>query len=53
MRSMRNRMVHMCFHVDPDILWKTVQDDLPLLVPHLENLLLNLPSKDDPKAPGT
>jgi len=43
----------MCFHVDPDILWKTVQDDLPLLVPHLENLLLNLPSKDDPKAPGT
>lgn len=53
MRSMRNRMVHMYFHVDPDILWKTVQDDLPLLVPHLENLLLNLPSKDDPKTPGT
>lgn len=39
MRSMRNRMVHMYFHIDPDILWKTVQDDLPLLVPHLENLL--------------
>lgn len=39
MRSMRNRMVHLYFHIDPAILWKTVQDDLPLLLPHLENLL--------------
>lgn len=39
MRSMRNRMVHVYFHIDPAILWKTVQDDLPLLLPHLENLL--------------
>lgn len=53
MRSMRNRMVHMYFHIDPDILWKTVKDDLPLLVPHLENLLLNLPSRDDPKTSST
>jgi uncharacterized protein with HEPN domain len=43
MRSMRNRMVHIYFHVDPVILWKTVTDDLPLLVPHLENLLPNRP----------
>lgn len=41
MRSMRNRMVHVYFHIDPDILWKTVADDLPLLVPHLERLLSN------------
>lgn len=39
MRSMRNRMVHIYFHIDPAILWKTIQDDLPLLLPHLENLL--------------
>jgi uncharacterized protein with HEPN domain len=39
MRSMRNRMVHLYFHIDPAILWKTVQDDLPQLLPHLENLL--------------
>ncbi len=39
MRSMRNRMVHLYFQIDPAILWKTVQDDLPLLLPHLENLL--------------
>jgi uncharacterized protein with HEPN domain len=25
--------------IDPAILWKTIQDDLPLLLPHLENLL--------------
>ena len=41
MRSMRNRMVHLYFHIDPAILWKTVQDDLPLLLPHLENLLVS------------
>lgn len=39
MRAMRNRMVHLYFHIDPAILWKTIQDDLPLLLPHLENLL--------------
>lgn len=39
MRSMRNRMVHLYFHIDPAILWKTTQDDLPQLLPHLEALL--------------
>lgn len=49
MRSMRNRMVHIYFHVDPAILWKTVQDDLPVLLPHLEALLQ---SPDQPNSPA-
>lgn len=48
MRSMRNRMVHVYFHIDPAILWKTATDDLPLLIPHLEQLLQNPPSTNDP-----
>jgi uncharacterized protein with HEPN domain len=51
MRSMRNRMVHVYFHIDPDILWKTITDDLPLLIPHLENLLSSR-SVDDPGNEG-
>jgi uncharacterized protein with HEPN domain len=47
MRSMRNRMVHVYFHNDPEILWKTVTDDLPLLVPHLEDLLQSTLPADD------
>ncbi len=41
MRSLRNRMVHLCIHIDPAILWKTIQDDLPLLLPHLETILVS------------
>lgn len=51
MRSMRNRMVHVYFHIDPAILWKTATDDLPLLVPHLESLLRDLPFPDNPPKP--
>jgi uncharacterized protein with HEPN domain len=32
MRAMRNRVVHVYFDVDPDILWDTVHSDLPKLV---------------------
>lgn len=39
MRAMRNRMVHVYFHIDPVILWKTIQDDLPTLVSPLTDLL--------------
>jgi uncharacterized protein with HEPN domain len=39
MRSMRNRMVHVYFHIDHGILWKTVTDVLPPLVPVLAGLL--------------
>ncbi|MGB8215564.1 MAG: DUF86 domain-containing protein [Anaerolineales bacterium] len=39
MRAMRNRIVHVYFQVDEKLLWDTVQNDLPPLIPMLEKLL--------------
>jgi uncharacterized protein with HEPN domain len=39
MRAMRNRIVHAYFNVDEKLMWDTVQNDLPLLIPELEKLL--------------
>ena len=39
MRAMRNRVVHVYFDLDPDILWDTVHNDLPKLVDPLKRLL--------------
>jgi len=36
---MRNRLIHAYFDVDPDIVWDTVTQDLPLLVAALEELI--------------
>lgn len=41
MRAMRNRLVHVYFDVDVEILWSTVQHDLPPLVKLLEEVLQN------------
>lgn len=38
-RAMRNRVVHVYFDIDPDILWDTIQHDLPKLVAPLRNVL--------------
>lgn len=37
--SMRNRLVHAYFDINLDILWRTIQEDLPMLIPELEKLL--------------
>ena len=37
--SMRNRLVHAYHDVNMDIVWKTVQEDLPQLVERLEQIL--------------
>ena len=37
--GMRNRLVHAYFDINLDILWRTVQDDLPTLVVQLEPLV--------------
>jgi uncharacterized protein with HEPN domain len=29
---MRNRLIHAYFDVDPDILWKTVTEEIPQLI---------------------
>ena len=39
MRAMRNRIVHAYFKVDEKLMWDTIQNDLPPLVPELEKLL--------------
>jgi uncharacterized protein with HEPN domain len=39
MRAMRNRIVHIYFKVDEKLMWDTIQNDLPPLIPELEKLL--------------
>jgi uncharacterized protein with HEPN domain len=39
MRAMRNRLVHVYFEADPRLVWDTVENDLPPLIPALEKLL--------------
>ena len=39
MRAMRNRIVHVYFSVDNRLLWDTIQNDLPPLVPELKKLI--------------
>jgi uncharacterized protein with HEPN domain len=39
MRAMHNRIVHAYFEVDEKLMWDTIQNDLPPLIPELEKLL--------------
>jgi uncharacterized protein with HEPN domain len=39
MRAMRNRIAHVYFSVDNALLWDTIQNDLPPLIPELEKLI--------------
>jgi uncharacterized protein with HEPN domain len=41
-RGIRNVVIHEYFRVDLDIVWETVQQDLPSLIKQLENLLEQL-----------
>ncbi len=38
MRAMRNRLVHVYFEVDPQLVWDTIKVDLPDLVENLKKL---------------
>jgi uncharacterized protein with HEPN domain len=42
MISMRNRLIHAYFDVDLDIVWTTVAEDLPPLLPVLESALAQI-----------
>lgn len=37
--GMRNHIIHGYFNVDLDIVWDTIQDDIPQLIGHLENIV--------------
>jgi uncharacterized protein with HEPN domain len=39
MRAIRNRIVHVYFNVDERLMWDTIQNDLPPLIPELQKLL--------------
>jgi uncharacterized protein with HEPN domain len=39
MRAMRNRIVHVYFKIDEKLMWDTIKNDLPPLIPQLEKLL--------------
>ena len=36
---MRNRLVHGCRSIDWDVVWRTIQEDLPALIARLEPML--------------
>ena len=38
MAGMRDRLIHGYFDVNLDVVWKTVSDDLPVLVAQLEKI---------------
>ena len=42
MVSMRNRLIHAYFDVDLDIVWTTVSEDLPSLLPIVESALARI-----------
>ena len=46
--SMRNRLIHAYFDLNLDIVWTTVNDDLPAVIPALESALRG---EDQPGAP--
>ena len=48
--SMRNRLIHGYFDVDPDIVWRTVSDEIPALLPHLRDLLASADPVTDVRA---
>jgi uncharacterized protein with HEPN domain len=42
MIAMRNRLIHAYFDVDLDIVWTTVAEDLPSLLPVLDKALAEI-----------
>lgn len=41
--AMRNRMVHAYFEIRLDVVWKTVKNDLPVLIAQLEEIIQSEP----------
>lgn len=39
--GMRNRLVHAYFEIDYELVWKTLVEDLPPLLKHLEAILMD------------
>jgi len=39
--GMRNRLIHAYYDVDLDVVWQTIVEDLPQLIPEIERALLD------------
>ena len=50
LKAMRNRLVHAYFNVDAQILWDTIQDDLPALKAALQPLAAHPSEVPEPEA---
>jgi uncharacterized protein with HEPN domain len=48
MADMRNKLIHEYFGVDLEVVWRTVQEDLPPLVGAVQQILVKLEESDDP-----
>lgn len=42
MKGMRNKVVHEYFGIDEEILWKTIQEDIPVIKKQITKLLRDL-----------
>lgn len=42
--GMRHRLVHVYFDINLDVLWKTVQEDIPYLITQIEPLVSDIES---------
>lgn len=40
-RGMRNKLVHQYFGINMEVVWQTIQEDLPMITGELENILKN------------
>ena len=49
--GMRHRLVHGYFDINLDILWQTIQEDLPALVEQLDGAIVNKVDGSDPPTP--
>jgi uncharacterized protein with HEPN domain len=36
--GIRNRLIHAYFDIDTDMVWETVQVEIPTILPHLQTL---------------
>jgi uncharacterized protein with HEPN domain len=37
--GMRNRLIHVYFDIDYDIVWEAISNEIPLIIPKLEKLI--------------
>lgn len=44
--GMRNRLIHVYFDIDYDVVWKAISIEIPQIIPKLEKLIVGSPGHD-------